>query len=58
MTGETETAAHWQAFDPAAVPGLVADGKTVLVDVTADWCVTCKVNKALVLDTSAVTARD
>lgn len=39
---------HWQTFDPAAIPGLVRNGHTVLVDVTADWCITCKVNKALV----------
>ena len=38
----------WQAFDLDAIPELVKSGKTVLVDVTADWCITCKVNKALV----------
>ncbi|MBL8670114.1 MAG: redoxin family protein [Alphaproteobacteria bacterium] len=41
---------RWQRFDVAAVDGLVRSGKTVLVDVTADWCLTCKVNKAAVLD--------
>jgi len=41
---------HWQAFDQAAIPELVAQGKTVFVDVTADWCLTCKVNKALLID--------
>ena len=39
----------WQNFDRAEIRKLVADGKTVLVDVTADWCVTCQVNKRLVL---------
>jgi suppressor for copper-sensitivity B len=39
----------WQPFDAAAIPGLVRDGKTVFVDVTADWCLTCQVNKAFVL---------
>ena len=38
-----------QAIDP-----LVAQGDVVVVDVTADWCLTCKVNKALVLDRGAV----
>jgi len=42
--------ARWDAFDEAAIPRLVAEGRTVFVDVTADWCVTCKVNKTLVLD--------
>ena len=47
----------WQPFDRAAIPGLVLAGKTVFVDVTADWCITCKVNKALVLDRGEVAAR-
>ena len=29
----------------------------VLVDVTADWCLTCKVNKAAVLDRGPVAGR-
>ena len=29
----------------------------VFVDVTADWCITCKVNKAAVLDRDPVAAR-
>jgi suppressor for copper-sensitivity B len=32
----------------------VRQGKTVFVDVTADWCLTCQVNKRLVLDRGAV----
>ena len=27
-----------------------AEGQVVFIDVTADWCITCKANKALVLD--------
>ncbi len=46
----------WQAFDDAAIPGLVAQGKRVFVDVTADWCVTCIANKTLVLDQASVKA--
>lgn len=41
---------RWQNFDPAAIGGLVRDGHVVFVDVTADWCLTCKVNERLVLD--------
>ena len=50
-------AIRWQKFIPEAIAGHVAAGRTVFVDVTADWCVTCKVNKALVLDQAAVAAR-
>jgi suppressor for copper-sensitivity B len=42
-------AIHWQAFDQGKISDLVASGKTVFVDVTADWCLTCKANKSLVL---------
>jgi len=44
----------WRAFDAAAIGGLVRDGDVVMVDVTADWCLTCKVNERLVLDRAPV----
>ena len=34
----------------------ITENKTILVDVTADWCITCKANKTLVLDTKAARA--
>ena len=45
---------NWVAFDSGEIPRLVSQGKTVFVDVTADWCLTCKANKALVLDRNPV----
>jgi thiol:disulfide interchange protein DsbD len=39
----------WQPFTEARVAELVAQGKPVFVDFTAAWCVTCQVNKQLVL---------
>ena len=39
----------WQPFERAEIARLVSEGRTVFVDVTADWCLTCKANKALVL---------
>lgn len=47
----------WTGFDRAAIPGLVGQGKVVFVDVTADWCITCKVNKKAVLDREAMENR-
>ena len=47
----------WEPFDQAAIPGLVAAGKTVFVDVTADWCITCQINKSLVIYGDDVMAR-
>jgi suppressor for copper-sensitivity B len=36
---------NWKRLDAQSIPTLVAEGKTVFVDVTADWCITCKANK-------------
>jgi suppressor for copper-sensitivity B len=48
---------EWQAFNLEALPGLIADGNTVLVDVTATWCLTCKVNELRVLENAEVRSR-
>ncbi|MDO8605256.1 MAG: protein-disulfide reductase DsbD family protein [Phaeospirillum sp.] len=47
----------WISFDRAAIPGLAGGGKLVFVDVTADWCITCKVNKAAVVERGEVARR-
>jgi suppressor for copper-sensitivity B len=44
----------WVPFDEARIASLVAEGRTVFVDVTADWCITCLANKTLVLDTAEI----
>lgn len=46
----------WRRFERAAIGRLVSEGKTVFVDVTAAWCITCKANKALVLERGSVAA--
>lgn len=46
----------WQKFDTALIRPAVDEGKTVIVDVTADWCLTCKANKKLVLQKKDVVA--
>ncbi len=47
----------WRVFDESAIAAEVAAGRTVFVDVTADWCLTCQANKKLVLDQDPVAAR-
>ena len=46
---------NWQAWSPSAAQEQVSQGHVVFVDVTAAWCLTCKANKALVLDSDDIT---
>ncbi|MBF0130046.1 MAG: thioredoxin family protein, partial [Alphaproteobacteria bacterium] len=55
--GEPQRDGNWIPFDPSVLAREVAGGRNVFVDVTADWCVTCKVNKAAVIDRDEVTRR-
>ncbi len=41
----------WQAFTPRRLELLKQRGYTVLIDFTAQWCPTCKTNKAFALNT-------
>jgi thiol:disulfide interchange protein len=34
----------WQPYSPQVLDKHLADGKTVMVDFTAQWCLTCKLN--------------
>jgi suppressor for copper-sensitivity B len=49
--------AFWRPFDQRAIDGLVAQGRVVFVDVTAEWCLTCKLNKELVIAAPEVNTR-
>jgi suppressor for copper-sensitivity B len=55
--GAAQPDAFWQPFDRAELGRAVGAGKLVFVDVTADWCLTCKVNKELVIEKPEVRAR-
>ncbi|HEU0118488.1 MAG TPA: protein-disulfide reductase DsbD domain-containing protein [Alphaproteobacteria bacterium] len=45
----TKVDALWLPFDEHAIAADVDEGKVVFVDVTADWCLTCKANKKFIL---------
>lgn len=47
----------WIKFDEAEIPILVAQGKVVIVDITADWCITCKFNKIRVFQDKEIMAK-
>ena len=40
----------WYRYSPELVAEFAKAGKTVFIDVSADWCLTCKANEAAVLD--------
>jgi thiol:disulfide interchange protein DsbD len=45
--------AHWQAWSPDKLAQLRQSGKPVLVNMTADWCITCLVNERVALNTDS-----
>jgi thiol:disulfide interchange protein DsbD len=47
----------WQRWSPAAVAQARAAGHPVVVDFTADWCLTCQANKKFALEVTSVRQR-
>ena len=54
LGGPEEGLIQWVRFDRDRAESLAREGRLVFVDVTADWCFTCKVNERLVLETEPV----
>jgi len=44
----------WVPFSEAELQRLLAEGRPVFLDFTADWCITCKFNLRTAIDTKAV----
>ena len=51
---DADVSVVWQDWQPAMIGPLVDSRKTVFVDVTAAWCITCKANKSLVIEQAPV----
>jgi suppressor for copper-sensitivity B len=49
-----ETEKNWIEFDQKKIPFLIKKNKIVIVNITADWCLTCKINEAMVLNSHEV----
>ncbi|WP_336211108.1 protein-disulfide reductase DsbD family protein [Enterobacter sp. P82] len=49
-TQRVEQTIPWQPLSEEAIQMALAQGKRVFVDISADWCVTCKVNEHRVLN--------
>ncbi len=52
-----ETDHRWVAYNPATLRADIDEGKTVFLDVTADWCLTCKANKLVIMRNDEVVQR-
>jgi len=44
----------WRPFSQSSLDELLAAGKPVFIDFTADWCITCKYNEGQAINTAAV----
>ncbi|MDA9163878.1 thioredoxin family protein, partial [Rickettsiaceae bacterium] len=40
----------WKKFDRTELEKHIANGRIIFVDITADWCITCKYNKFMLLN--------
>jgi thiol:disulfide interchange protein len=46
---QTMTQSLWREYDPVAFDAAIREGKVVVIDFTAEWCLNCKVLEATVL---------
>ncbi|HYC57050.1 MAG TPA: thioredoxin family protein [Candidatus Binatia bacterium] len=55
--GEDPSGVAWTPYDAGRLAELRAQGRPVFVDFTADWCLSCKVNERVALQSPAVQSR-
>ena len=53
-SGDSQLRGDWQPFTPERLQTELEQGRTVFVDFTAAWCLTCKFNEASVLEAQDV----
>jgi thiol:disulfide interchange protein len=53
-SGDLQLRGDWHPFTPERLQAELQQGRTVFVDFTAAWCLTCKFNEANVLETQEV----
>jgi thiol:disulfide interchange protein DsbD len=56
-SAQTGTQGPWGTFSQASLQRYRAQGRTVFVDFTASWCLSCQVNERVVLDRADVQKR-
>ncbi len=45
---------NWLDFNSKNIPEIIANNEIVFLDITADWCITCKFNKINVLNSETI----
>ena len=51
---QPETALSWEAYSPENLKRLRSANKAIFVDLTADWCITCKINERVAIKVDKV----
>ena len=54
IANEQTSSDVWQKFSPELLEKYRSEKKAVFVDFSAEWCMTCKTNEAMVLNTAAI----
>ncbi|MGL6160507.1 protein-disulfide reductase DsbD family protein [Microbulbifer sp.] len=52
--GAPEAAGYWQAYSPERLESARAEGRPVLANMTAAWCITCLANDKMVLASDTI----
>ena len=50
LSKENNLNENWEKFESTKINEYLSNGNSVFVDITAEWCLSCAVNKKLVLD--------
>jgi thiol:disulfide interchange protein len=51
---ENNVGIRWLPFSANRIDELQAQGRSIFIDFTADWCITCKINERVALESPAV----
>jgi suppressor for copper-sensitivity B len=53
----THLSLDWKPFEPEKIPSLLKSGKSVVVNITASWCLTCHINGTYMSTNKAIVSK-